>query len=77
MKLERILPGEYRAQREDSMGIIHIWVFRRRRKWYWTTGGYSGFNEWLVEPKGPFSTRRHAVTHAIEYFKYRGITHWV
>jgi hypothetical protein len=78
MRFEKILPGEYRAQRDDSLGVTYIWVFRGSgRKWYWTTGGYPGYNEWLPGCRGPFSSRKAAIADVIAYFQYNGITHWV
>jgi len=68
MRVERIIPGEYRVQLDHMVGE-YIWIFRRGRKWEWTVGGYGGYNEWLMGANGPFASKKEAIKDVIATYK--------
>jgi len=66
MKVERVLPGEYRVELYNRDG--YIWVVREGRgrgKWYWYPGGYAGYDHiaaWETGGyAGPFTSLRKAL----------------
>jgi len=73
MLIEKVRPGEYRAQH----GKLYIWVIRewRHRKWWWVVGTYNGYDVWDIDSQnGPFPTRKAAIASAIANYNY-GVTH--
>lgn len=66
MKFERVLPGEYRAQRDRG---AYVWVFRLGRRWFWSVGTYSD-HPGVWDCIGPFTSKKRAVKDAVANFTF-------
>jgi len=68
MRVERIIPGEYRVQLDHMVGG-YVWIFREGKgRWSWTIGGYGSYNQWLTDTYGPFPTLRAALKDVVRSY---------
>jgi len=66
MKLEKILPGEYRAR----LGAFYVWILRDgHHQWWWCLGGREPHQIVWGTDNGPFPTMRMAIADAIANYE--------
>lgn len=68
MKVERVLPGQYRIKLYNKIGV-YAWIIREKRRWFWLLGDYNGYDRFFAwetgGEHGPFPSRRQTIADAI------------